>query len=86
MSTPYAGTSEDWHAERGVLLTGHNLASAMHSNLEPSYCNCRFEVQVQAQPNANGEGRICAGCGGSNFRRTGACMTCTDCGSSDGCG
>ena len=85
---PYPGTLDQWEAERALYIDGHSLSNPnfVHDNLIGSRCACQMTI-VEVWPySANSEGRICAGCGGSNFRRTGSCMTCTDCGSSDGCG
>lgn len=35
---------------------------------------------------AAASGDVCSTCGGSNIVRTGACHTCTDCGSTTSCG
>lgn len=88
---PYAGTPEDWAAEREALWAQHRLllSDFVHDNLEAKHCSCRHSAVVPASSRlnlVNAEGRICAGCGGSSFRRAGACMTCNDCATSDGCG
>lgn len=86
---PYAGTQDDWAAERDALLTMHKREEVgfVHDNLNPNDCSCRY-ASVVSMPTrtADFDGRTCAGCGGSSFITTGTCHTCATCGTSDGCG
>jgi hypothetical protein len=82
--------------EATIDLRGHDLVNPefIHSNYQSVWCSCTanaapqfsLELHEHAAPVKSFDGRICANCGGSNFLRTGSCLTCADCGSSDGCG
>jgi hypothetical protein len=52
----------------------------------------RAALSEMVLPHANGRtkstltGDVCPTCGGINMARSGACLTCQDCGSTSGCG
>lgn len=70
----------------------HDLSNPhfMHTNLEVGLCVCthpdpniRLGQQVLRPPSMSGS--TCIDCGGMMVR-TGTCETCTECGSTGGCG
>lgn len=68
--------------ESATLLAQHRNPSAVHTNLQPGQCACAGTI-VMARPVSSGD--ICAVCGGMTVR-TGTCTTCTECGTTGGCG
>jgi hypothetical protein len=59
------------------LLQPHRLgAGIMHDNLDRSRCACMRGADA---------GQVCMECGGMMIR-TGTCHTCTECGTTGGCG
>lgn len=66
----------------------HNLLpNFVHTNLQAFMCACKEAVaSVQPRPQTSApDGGICFACGGITVR-TGTCTTCTECGTSGGCG
>lgn len=45
-----------------------------------------FAVMAAASPQVRPSGNVCVACGSPNLRRAGTCETCSDCGSTSGCG
>lgn len=81
--SPDPVVTAEWIAERDRLVRRHNLAfRGNHTDLVPGLCVChKFKV---AAPPAH-TGNACIDCGGLMVR-TGSCETCSQCGSTGGCG
>lgn len=70
-------------SETEELVRRHNLSyDGEHTDLQPGACACRARV-VAAVPVSSGD--ACYVCGGLTVR-TGTCTTCTNCGTTGGCG
>lgn len=66
------------HPSVVALMQRHALGvGIVHDDLQASTCACRKR--------AASEGQVCASCGGLMVR-TGTCHTCTQCGTTGGCG
>lgn len=82
------------HAAYSHLPTDSEL---VHTNLNYRYCVCTSgttlhieevavpDVALGPRPRPNHSGNSCRDCGGMMVR-TGTCETCTECGSTGGCG
>lgn len=72
-------------AEVHYLARQHNRTDQafLHTDLDKKHCACRFLAVVSARPQQTGE--TCRECGGMAVR-TGTCTTCTECGTTGGCG
>ena len=68
--------------ESASLLAQHRQPNGVHTNLQPAQCTCGGTV-VMARPFSSGN--ICPACGGIMVQ-TGTCTTCTECGTTGGCG
>lgn len=84
-------TVDEIHPSAWDALAEHRLLPGyIHNNLEASECSCRLTDRApkNSLPPRNAaleDGGICFACGGLTVR-TGSCTTCTECGTTSGCG
>lgn len=77
-------------AETETLLRQHKNLDAVHTDLQPASCVCAtasapigLGTVVTRPPQSSGN--ACFACGGITVQ-TGSCTTCTECGTTGGCG
>jgi hypothetical protein len=67
---------ESWGAHVSTLAAATGQFRALFSEMLPA---------TPASPTMDATGEICSNCGGMRLQRSGACLVCLDCGTSNGC-
>lgn len=82
---PYPDTWTQAERDRAHLMAEVNWMARFISG-GVSVTLPKKPVPRRPPPSLAPTGDICRTCGGCNLVRTGACLTCQDCGTNEGCG